>query len=207
MRRPLPTRLAGAACLLLALGCSDLKRWAYEDFGLRDRWQEPQRVVASLALAPGAKVADLGSGGGYFTFRLADAVGPGGRVYAVDVDQGLLDYVRGRARRGGYAQVETVLAAPDDPRLPEAVDLVFTCNTYHHLEDRPAYFRALRGRLRPGGRVAIVEYDGTGGLFARHHFTAPEAILEEMAEAGYRLEKEHDLERQSFLVFVPAGAS
>ena len=77
------------------LGCSAFKRFAYQGFG-RDGWQQPERVVRELELAPGAQVADLGAGGGYFTFRLAEAVGPEGRVFAVDVDEEMTGYLQGR---------------------------------------------------------------------------------------------------------------
>jgi predicted methyltransferase len=185
--------------VLLASGCTLAKRLAYEQFG-RDEWQQPDRVVADLGLAQGAQVADLGSGGGYFTFRLARAVGPSGRVYATDVDEGLNDYVAEESAEQGLTNVTTVLAAPGDPRLPEPVDLVFTCNTYHHLENRAPYFRALREtQLAPGGRVAIVEYKPE----VTRHSTARETIEQEMTAAGFRLVKSFDyLERQHFLVFA-----
>jgi ubiquinone/menaquinone biosynthesis C-methylase UbiE len=192
-----------AAALCAAAGCSDVKRFAYEGVG-RDEWQQPGRVVEVLALRPGDRVADLGAGGGYFTFRLADAVGPTGRVFAVDVDPGMTQHLAGRARELGLANVETVLAAEDDPRLPDgAVDLVFTCNTYHHLADRTAYFERLKRDLAPGGRVAVIEYSGHGlfdGLFGHH--TSAETIRAEMEAAGYRLLDEPGfLERQHFLIF------
>jgi predicted methyltransferase len=196
-----------AVAILIALnGCTDIKRLAYEDFGDRDEWQEPDRVVEGLALAPGARVGDLGAGGGYFTFLIAEAVGPEGKVYAIDVDEGMLEYVREKAAQDGHANVETVLAAGSDPQLPEPVDLLFTCNTYHHLEDRSAYFEAVRPYLRPGGRVAIIDYSGEGGWFERRHSTPPETIQSEMEAAGYQLEKNVGfLERQSFLIFSPTA--
>jgi arsenite methyltransferase len=160
--------------------------------------------VTALAIEPGDTVADLGSGSGYFTLRLAEATGASGRVLAVDVDADMNELVTERAREAGVANVETVLAQPDDPKLPEgAVDLVFTCNTYHHLEERPAYFARLRRALAPGGRVAIVEYREQAFLL-RRHATPPDVIRSEMETAGYRLVADHDfLERQSFLVFAP----
>lgn len=203
--RPVRSLALLAFALVAQSGCTDVKRLAYEDFGDRDEWQEPDRVVESLGLAPGARVGDLGAGGGYFTFLIAEAVGPEGKVYAIDVDEGMLEYVRKKAAEDGHANVETVLASAGDPKLPEAVDLLFTCNTYHHLEDRPAYFEAVRRSLRPGGRVAILDYSGEGGFFERRHSTPPETIRNEMREAGYRLEEDVDfLTRQSFLIFSPA---
>jgi predicted methyltransferase len=192
------------AVALLVSGCGALKRCAYEGFA-RDAWQQPERVVADLALAPGARVADLGAGGGYFTFRLAHAVGPTGLVYAVDVDPDMVDFLAEAAEKEGLGNVRPVLAAADDPRVPERVDLVFTSNTYHHLENRVAYFSALRERaLAPGGRVTIVEYRPE----VTSHATARETIEQEMTAAGFRLEKSFDyLERQHFLVFERADSN
>jgi predicted methyltransferase len=200
-RRRRTVALALAFLASLAVACTQLKRCSYEGWG-RDEWQEPERVVAALGLEPGARVADLGSGGGYFTFRLARAVGPAGKVYAVDVDEGLNAYVAGRAKEEGLANVEVILAEYADPKLPEAVDLVFTSNTYHHIEDRPRYFAHARKYLRPGGRVAILEYSKAPSWFLPSHTTSAEAIRAEMEAAGYRLLQTHDFpSRQHFLVF------
>ena len=204
----LALRLAVVAGLALAVGaCSELKRRGYEPED-RDAWQKPGAVIAALAIEPGQRVADIGSGGGYFSFRLAEAVGPEGRVYAVDIDDGLLAYVAEQARRRGLDAIRTVRAEPDDPKLPEPVDLVFVSNTYHHLDDRPEYFGRLRAKLRPGGRVALVEYTGESGFFTGlfGHHSDRELIEREMREAGYALEAAHDfLPRQHFLIFAPAS--
>jgi len=156
-------------------------------------------VIALLGIRAGDRVADLGAGGGYFTFRLADAVGAEGRVYAVDVDEDMIRYLRKRAAKRGYANVEVVRAGVDDPGLPEGeIDLLFTCNTYHHLPDRVRYFEAVLDVLEPAGRVAVVEY--AGGV----HATPQQTILDEMRRAGYRLEADHAILAQlSFLIFVP----
>lgn len=190
---------------LAAQGCTSLKKMAYEGFG-RDRWQDPERVLNALHIQPGDHVADLGSGSGYFTLPLARAVGPNGKIYAVDVDQALNEYVKNRATRAGYRNVEVILAEPDDPLLPlRGVELVFTSNTYHYLKDRIAYFKRLCKYLRPGGRIAIIEFNGRG--WAERllgHWTPPETIKTEMGAAGYHLAVEyHFLPRQSFLVFIP----
>jgi arsenite methyltransferase len=183
-------------------GCTSIKRFAYEGFG-RDDWQQPDRVVEALGISPGDRVADLGAGGGYFTFRLARAVGKQGRVYSVDVDEGMLKYIRKRAASEELPQVETVLASFEDSGLPAgAVDLVFMSNTYHHISERPTYFARLKSSLRPRGRLAVVERIGEG--FPKGHAMPPEEIREELAEAGFQLSDTHDfLERQSFQVFVP----
>jgi ubiquinone/menaquinone biosynthesis C-methylase UbiE len=189
------------AALGLGAGCTALKRCAYEGFG-RDDWQQPERVVAALGLEAGDHVADLGAGGGYFTFRLARAVGPGGRVYAVDVDEGMLEHIRERAQAEGFANVEPVLAVADDSGLPPAsTDLVFVSNTWHHLPEPRTYFARLAERLRPGGRVAVVELR-EGGFPPGHH-TAPEAIRADLEAAGYHRVAAYDfLDRQSFQIFA-----
>ena len=213
MRRSRPSNivrrlgvLALATGLALAAGaCTELKRRAYAPAD-RDEWQQPERVVETLALAPGDRIADLGSGGGYFTFLLADAVGATGRVYAVDVDEGMNEALREDAVAKGYENVEVVLAAPDDPKLaPGSVDLLFTSNTYHHIDDRSAYFRRAAAALAPGGRVAIVEFDESPGWFHGAHSTSPDEIRSEMEAAGYRLVASYEfLERQSFTIFERA---
>ena len=201
-RRAKPSRLATLLAFLLLAGCTSIKQCAYEGFG-RDEWQKPEQVIQSLEIRPGERVADLGSGGGYFTFRLAQAVGPAGKVYAVDVDRGMIENVAERAQKAGLRNVETILAKYDDPSLPESgVDLIFTSNAYHHIEMRAQYFANAAKYLRPGGRIAIVDFNGKSwfGIFGHH--TPGEVVKKEMEEAGYRLERELDfLDRQHFLVF------
>jgi arsenite methyltransferase len=184
---------------------AELKRWAYEGWG-RDGWQQPDRVLAALEVQPGQRIADIGSGGGYFTYRFARAVGPEGQVYAVDIDAEMNDYVEKRAAELGLANIETILAETDDPLLPDdGVDLIFVCNTYHHLGDRTEYFRRVRRYLRPGGRLAIVDFRRDSNFLIRWggHYTEPETLRQELEAAGYRVVAEHDfLSRQHFLVFA-----
>jgi len=189
--------------LLSAAGCTELKRLAYEGPD-RDRWQQPERVIESLALTPGSRVADLGAGSGYFTFRLAEAVGPTGEVLAVDIDEGMNASLRADVRQRGVGHVEVVLASASDARLPPGrLDLVFSSNTYHHLQDRVAYFDRLRAALAPGGRVALIDFV-PAGLFQRRHATERVTLRDEMERAGYvRVASFAYLERQSFEIFAP----
>ena len=198
------TKLAVALIVILT-GCARLKQCAYEGVN-RDEWQQPQRVIAALNIQPGWIIADVGSGGGYFTFRLADAVGPTGKVYAVDVDPDMIGLVAKAAREKSSNNIEPILAQPNDPLLPKSgVDLIFTSNTYHHIDNRVAYFGSLRQSLRPGGRVAILDFDRRAwieGLL--RHYTPSEFIKREMEQAGFALEQEFDfLDRQAFLIFKP----
>jgi arsenite methyltransferase len=200
--------LRKAALVLLAAsllaGCGSCKRFLYEGFS-RDGWQQPERVIAALGLEPGDRVADLGSGSGYFTLHLSKAVGPEGRVFAVDVDEEMNEYLTQRVAQAGATNVEVVRGRFDDPLLPDGgIDLVLTVDTYHHIDDRPAYFRKLQRDLAPGGRVAVIDYDGRKGWFVRWmgHSTPRDELLREMDEAGYEVAEEHDfIDRQSFVVF------
>jgi len=196
--------IALAVPLFIYAGCGGLFR-ASLNSPWRARWQQPEAVVRALTIPPGSHVADLGAGGGYFTFRLADAVGPLGKVYAVDVNKGNLDYIARRAKEQGYTNVEVILAEYDDPSLPEGeVDLIFTCNTYHHLENHAAYFASAARYLRPGGRVAILDLAGMNWLFRLlGHWTPKETIRNEMETGGYQLVNDFGfLSRQNFQVFA-----
>lgn len=185
---------------------SDAERWAQVfDDPARAEWQKPDQVVAALALAPEARVADIGSGTGYFAVRLARAV-PKGKVYGADLEPDMVQYLNARAQKEALDNLSAHVAAPDDPKLPEPVDLVLLVNTYHHIGARPGYFSRLRERLRPGGRVAVVDFklDSPTGP-PRSGRLAPEAVEKEMAQAGYRRVAAHDfLPNQYFLVFAPA---
>ena len=167
----------------------------------RDKWQMPSRVIDALALKSGAKVADIGAGTGYFSMRLAKT--PGVSVFAVDIEPNMIEYLKNRAATEKAANVTAVLASPNSPNLPEPVDVILVVDTYHHLPNRPAYFRDLRKSLKPGGRIAIVDFrkDAPDGPPVHFRFT-PQQIQEEMKQAGYQLETAHDfLPRQHFLIF------
>lgn len=122
------------------------------------RMQVP-RVVETLGLKPGMKVADIGSGSGLFTRPIAQAIAPDGMAYAVDVDEALLRIVARSASEQNIANIRTVKAEAADPKLPEPVDLIFICDTLHHIGNQAAYLKNLRRHLKPNGRVAIIDFD------------------------------------------------
>jgi SAM-dependent methyltransferase len=185
----------------------DAEKWAHVfDDPERDAWQKPHEVIEALALVPDARVADLGAGTGYFAARLANML-PKGRVYAVDIEPDMVRYLESRAKREGLRNVIALKGEPDDPRLPEKVDLILVVDVYHHIEARAGYFRRLRQSLRPGGRVAIIDFklDSPAGP-PRAARIASEAVIAEMKAAGYAVAAEHDfLPYQYFLVFAPAS--
>jgi ubiquinone/menaquinone biosynthesis C-methylase UbiE len=171
-----------------------------------DPKNKPDEILEVLALQQGQKVADIGAGGGYFSLRFAEAVGRDGRVFAVDTNPKFLEFIKNSAREKGLDNVETVLTTEDNPHLPEkSIDLIFMRNVCHHLSNRVEYFKRLKGALKPRGRIALIEYRA-GGRFSFHrrfgHYVPKEVIIEEMKDAGYRLEKDLDfLPEQSSTVF------
>jgi cyclopropane fatty-acyl-phospholipid synthase-like methyltransferase len=183
----------------------DAERWSKVfDDPARDEWQKPAQVIAALKLPADAAVADIGSGTGYFAVRLARAV-PRGRVYGADLEPGMVHFLNERAAREGLPNLASHLAAPEDPKLPASVDLALVVDTYHHIANRSRYFERLKGSLKPGGRVAIVDFtlDSPVGP-PRGHRIAPEQVRKEMERAGYRLQEAPELLRyQYLLVFAP----
>jgi cyclopropane fatty-acyl-phospholipid synthase-like methyltransferase len=183
----------------------DAERWSKEfDDPARDAWQKPHEVIQALKLAPGAAVADIGSGTGYFAVRLAQMV-PKGRVYGADLSADMVKFLNERAAKEKLPNLSSHLAGEADPRLPAKVDLVLMVDTYHHVARRAAYFQQLKKDLKPGGRVAIIDFkpDSPTGPPPEARIP-PERVAAEMAQAGYRLAERHEfLPNQYFLVFAP----
>lgn len=180
-----------------------LKRLAYGGIG---GGRDGERVVAWLGVAPGMRVADIGSGFGDFAVRFAEAVGPTGVVYAVDTDADLREEVARSAARRGLGQLKPIPATEDDPKVPEPIDLVFLSSSFHHLHDPVPYFGRVRSLLRPGGRVAILE--GRPSLLTGWfgHATEPAEIVSTLAAAGFRRLEGADIVRSSSLqTFAPVA--
>lgn len=164
----------------------------------RDAWQQPHKVIQALALRKDEAVADIGAGSGYFTRRLAHHAA---KVYAADVDPKLLE----KTTASSPANVETILATPDDPRLPPAgIDTIFICDVLHHIEGRPAYYAKLKSSLKPGGRIVIVDFYKKKLPVGPppEMKLSPEQVKNEFTAAGFALAKSHGfLPYQYFLEF------
>ena len=161
------------------------------------RMQVP-RVVEALALQPGERVADIGSGSGLFTRPLARAIGPNGVAYAVDIDGGMLKIVERSAKEAGIENIRTVLAAPDDPKVPEPVDVVLICDALHHIGNQGPYMKTLNKYVKPGGRVAVIDFSNTWP--AGHEsmrFTAAQ-LDQWMKDAGFSRVASYDWLDNSF---------
>lgn len=180
---------------------------SYMDDPRRAEWQQPDKVMEYLLLKPGQVIADIGAGTGYFTSFFAQRVGPGGQVYAVDVDEEMVNRLRGRFVRENLQQVKTVLASSVDPGLAKgSLDLVFICDTYLFFEDRIAYLGHLRKSLKEHGKLAIVSFNQRAempGSPPPHRMITRETTIQEAYKAGFALEAEfHFLPYQDFLLFT-----
>jgi arsenite methyltransferase len=161
----------------------------------RDSWQEPDRVIASLALDRTMTVADIGAGTGYFAVRIAPLVAA---VIATDVEPDMVEYMRARADREGHENIRSIATPPDDPQLAAgSCDRILVVDVWHHLGDRRAYAAKLAAALAPGGFVAIVDFK----LDAKHgpppeHRLAPEAVIADLEAAGLGATVALDLSEQ-----------
>lgn len=184
-----------------------------EELGLlegpgRDDWQQPDPVMDHLGISEGARVADIGAGGGWFTVRLARRVGPNGLVYAEDIQSPMIETIKRRVAREGLSNVKTILGTSADPKLPSGLDAVLMVDTYTQLADsvRGSLLQRIAAALGPNGRLGIVDFkrDGEGGpgppLDQR---ISPDVVKAQAAAAGLTL-RSHEtfLRYQYLLIFV-----
>ena len=169
----------------------DPEYWAQRfDHPERDAWQKPAEVIALMALAEGAAVADIGAGTGYFLPHLSKAVGANGKVWGLDIEPNLVAYMTERAAKAGLTNVEAKQVAADDPQLPaDALDAVLIVDTWHHIAGRAAYAKKILAGLKPGGALYVVDFtmDSPSGPPAKHRIP-PEVVVETLRSAGFEAE-------------------
>jgi predicted methyltransferase len=155
----------------------------------RDEWQRPAEVFDALGVKPGYRVADIGCGSGYFTFRLAARVGAEGKVYAVDIDEEAIKKVRERKEREKLAQVEPILGEQANPHLPSELDAVLIVDTYHEFREYERTMQAVWRALKSGGRLVIIDGEGPAGRprteYHRLHTIPAELVREEVTRHGF----------------------
>lgn len=176
--------------LLIALPCLAAPPTGQDDTKVRDAWQRPEEVMNALQIGSGSVVADIGAGGGYFTFHLAERVGPKGKVYAEDIQEDEVKKVRARAEKEGLTQIEAVLGDRKDPKLPsERFDAILVVNAYHEMREYDAMLGAMLRALKPGGLLGIIDATTKAGeprekYFVRHRI--PEDLVrEDTARNGF----------------------
>ncbi len=171
----------------------------------RDMEEAPDKALDVIGVKNGSTVADIGAGSGYFTVRMAARVGPAGRVYANDIQPGMLDLLRKKLDESRIRNVTLVLGTDDDPRLPPAaIDLVLLVDVYHEFSAPQAMLRHIRDSLTPGGRLVLLEYrkeDPAIPIRLEHKMTVAEARMEVEAEGFHLGQVNEDLPRQHILIF------
>ncbi len=191
--------LIGAPQAPAQLGSRETKEWIQNlDRPERIAGLKIEKVLPLLKLKPGDKVADIGAGTGAFSLPLAKTVAPSGKLYAVDIDSGLLDYIAQKAKKENVENIETVKGEFSDPKLPTRdMDLAFFHDVLHHIENRQAYLKALATYIKPTGRIALIEMNREDPKTP--HRNSPEMLLSKeevknwMAAAGFYPADEFDL--------------
>jgi ubiquinone/menaquinone biosynthesis C-methylase UbiE len=171
----------------------------------RSEEEQPDKAIALLGIAKGATVADIGAGNGYMTWRLAERVGPTGKVYANDIQPEMLQMLRENMLQRKLKNVETVLGKFDDPKLPaNTMDLVLLVDVYHEFNAPQQMLRGIRDALKPDGRLVLLEYRGEDPsvpIRPEHKMTVAQ-VRAELEPEGYRVDRVlEDLPRQHILIF------
>ena len=171
----------------------------------RDAWQEPERVMDSLGVTSGTIVADIGAGGGWFTMKLANRVGPTGLVYAEDFQREMIESINRRVYRTNLSNVETIIGTSNNPKIPTPVDAVLMVDVYGEVEDPLTLLRNVIPQLKKGGRIGIVEHrlDGGGPGPPLQDRVTPETIITTAEAVGLQLlTHDESFRYQYLLVFV-----
>jgi SAM-dependent methyltransferase len=173
----------------------------------REAEEAPSKAVAALALRPGDVVADVGAGSGYYTVRLAQAVGPKGKVVATDLQAGMIDLLKARVAREKIANVEVLQGGADDPRLPaRTFDLVLMVDVYHELSAPQVFVRRLKDALKPSGRLVLIEFrrEDPRVPIREEHKMSVEQVRQELGADGFRIDRVIDvLPWQHIIVLRP----
>jgi ubiquinone/menaquinone biosynthesis C-methylase UbiE len=190
----------------------DMKPFAdtqkYIDFLERsDRaiWQKPDAVIQELHLSGTEKIADVGAGSGYFTFRFAQAL-PAGKVYAIEIEPEMLRHIHHKAMTEGVKNIEVIKSTPDDPKVPADVDLVFVCDVIHHVKNRELWLKKLSRQMKSGAHLVVIEFkegDLPEGPPASVKIPKKKLIAL-ITENNFKLETEKSdfLPYQEFLIFI-----
>jgi predicted methyltransferase len=174
----------------------DVAQWAANFAGdNREAYAAREAVVGAMALRPGQRVADIGAGTGIYVPLFARAVGPRGRVYAVDIAPRFLAWIEQQAAADGLTQVTTVLGADRTTNLPEgSVDVVFHSDAYHHFEYPDALTRDIARALAPGGTMYVLDFQRIEGVSSpwtlQHVRAGKETVISEIEAAGFELVRE-----------------
>lgn len=177
-RRSILTLLCAGLCLV-SLAADDV----------RDQWHQPEKVMDLVGLKQGMIVGEVGAGHGYFTFKLAERVGASGKIYANDISQSALRYLKDRCEREGVMNIETVLGEVENPLLPKNLDMVFIVNAFHDLAKPVELLNNLSVCLKPEARVVILDRDPKKLNYSTNHFLTRQMVLEKIEESVFELDR------------------
>lgn len=158
------------------------------------------KVIETLGIKVGDRVADIGAGSGVFARPIARLVGPKGLVYAVDIDPELIKYLEKTAADEKLSNIKTILAQESDPKLPEKVSLIIIIDTMHHIANQQAYLKTLKKYLRPQGRIAVVDFSKNWPAGHEKMAYTVEDLNGWMAAAGFKPVEKHDFLESNFFV-------
>jgi ubiquinone/menaquinone biosynthesis C-methylase UbiE len=174
----------------------------------REAEEEPARAIEALDIKPGMTVADIGAGSGYYTVRLARKVGADGKVYATDIQVGMLSIIQRRAAMEKLTNIVPVLGAADDPKLPPgSVDLALMVDVYHELAAPQAFVRRLREALKPDGRLVLIEFrkeDPRVPIKEEHKMSVAE-VRQELSADGYAIDRVVDVLPWQHIIVLKAA--
>lgn len=169
---------------------------AWLDRPEREAEEAPSKAIAALNIRPGAVVADVGAGSGYYTVRLAEVVGPTGKVVATDLQAGMLDIIRSKIARDRLTNVEVVQGRADDPVLPAgAFDLILMVDVYHELASPQLFVRKLKEALKPDGRLVLIEFrrEDPRVPIREEHKMSVSQVRQELAADGFQIDRVIDV--------------
>jgi protein-L-isoaspartate O-methyltransferase len=182
---------------------------AWLDRPEREAEEAPSKAIPALQIAPGAVVADIGAGSGYYTARLSKAVGPAGRVVATDLQPGMLDLIRARVARERLTNVEIVQGRADDPVLPaRTFDLLLMVDVYHELASPQVFVRKLKDALKADGRLVLIEFRGEDPRvpIREAHKMTVEQVRQELGADGFRIDRVIEVLPWQHIIVLRPGA-
>ncbi len=165
---------------------------------------KPLEIIENIDIKKDGVIADIGSGGGYFTFKFSNEVGKNGKVYSIDTDQKSLGYINDKSKNIKFNNISTILVDETGLIIPEKVDIAFLRNVFHHLPQQVEYFKNIKQFMKKDGKIVIIEHKKSGFNFVSifGHNTPEGVITDTMDQAGYTLHKKLDiLPNQSFAIF------
>lgn len=168
-----------------------------------NRLQPPDKVMDAMGVKPGMIIGEVGAGNGRYAVKMAERVGPTGKIYANDISPGKIDYLNRRCKREGITNIETIRGTVTDPKLPEGkMDIVYLINTYHHLDKPVELMKNIIPALKPGGRLVLIEHETEKSGDMDGHSTPQKTVLKQVQEAGFKLERiETFLELDNIYIF------